>query len=254
MKQDQLSQKHRESLEHGSSIGPEVIAARGYWTAETKAELRSLGFSDVQARVPALVLPVWSGGGEIALYQARPDMPRTSKGKAVKYETPYGSRMAFDVHPHSREMLGDPSCPLWVTEGIKKGDALVSRGCCVVSLLGVWNWRGTNEYGGQTALADWELIALNGRDVYITFDSDVMEKRQVYGALVRLKAFLHQRGAHDRLIYFPAGDGGTKTGCARPGMRAVMLSVAKHLNSYCRHTNLVHRVETRPTAQGDNVR
>jgi hypothetical protein len=59
-----------------------------------------------------------------------------------------------------------------------------------VSLLGVWNWRGTNERGGKMALPEWELIALNDRQVYIVFDSDVMLKPQVHVALVRLKHFL----------------------------------------------------------------
>ena len=83
--------------------------------------------------------------------------------------------------------------PLFITEGIKKGDALVSRGLCAIALIGVWNWRGTNEHGGKTALPEWEYIALNDREVYIVFDSDVMLKQEVYAALVRLKAFLESR-------------------------------------------------------------
>jgi hypothetical protein len=83
--------------------------------------------------------------------------------------------------------------PLFVTEGVKKGDALVSQGLCAIALIGVWNWRGTNEFGGKTALADWEHVALNGRQIYIVFDSDVMLKKEVYSALVRLKAFLESR-------------------------------------------------------------
>jgi hypothetical protein len=59
-----------------------------------------------------------------------------------------------------------------------------------VGLLGVWNWRGTNEHGGKVALPEWDLIALNGRQVYIVFDSDVMLKPQVHAALERLKNFL----------------------------------------------------------------
>jgi hypothetical protein len=85
--------------------------------------------------------------------------------------------------------------PLFITEGIKKADALVSRELCAVALIGVWNWRGTNEHGGKMALPEWESVALNDRGVYIIFDSDVMEKREVYAALCRLKSFLESRGA-----------------------------------------------------------
>ena len=99
-----------------------------------------------------------------------------------------------------------------MTEGIKKGDCLVSHGCCVVALLGVWNWRGTNELGGKTSLPDWEAVALNGRQIYVIFDSDVMLKPQVHAALARLKAFLEARRARVLLIYLPVDPSGKKTG------------------------------------------
>jgi hypothetical protein len=196
-----------------SSIGARVAVKRGYRTVTSKAELERLGFGRSQRNVPALLMPIYSPTGEIVLYQSRPNEPRIGKrGKPIKYETPTGASMALDVHPFCRESLADPGAPLFVTEGIKKGDALVSRGLCALALIGVWNWRGTNEHGGKTALAEWESVALNGRKVYLVFDSDVMEKREVYAALSRLKAFLERRGASVRLIYLPAGDGSLKQG------------------------------------------
>lgn len=190
-------------LETESGIDPEVIAERGYRTVTVKAELGRLGFSSHQRNVPGLLIPVYNPRGEIVLYQLRPDEPRINGGKAIKYETQAKARMTLDVHPRARTELKDPTVNLFITEGVKKGDALVSRGLCTVALIGVWNWRGTNEYGGKTALADWEDVALNGRPVYIVFDSDVMLKREVHAALVRLKAFLAGRHAAVKLIYLP---------------------------------------------------
>ena len=207
-----LSPEHRESLLRGSSIAEEVVKARGYRTVNNRAELRRLGFSDTQARTPSLLIPVWGVDGEIVAYQIRADTPRISKGKAVKYETPQGSKMVLDIHPSSRSQLGDHGAPLFVTEGIKKGDTLTSRGCCAVALLGVWNWRGSNESGGKTLLPDWESVALNGRRTYIVFDSDVMLKAGVHAALARLKPLLEHRGADVALIYLPSGYGGSKQG------------------------------------------
>ncbi len=195
-----------------SGISPDVAAARGYRSVETKTELRRLGFGETQTRVPALLIPVWNAAGEIALYQIRPDEPRIIKGKPVKYETPAGARMALDVPPPIREWLRDPERPLLITEGIRKADAAVSLGLCCIALLGVWSWRGTNDVGGKVALPDWERIALNDRRVYIAFDSDIMEKDAVHAALVRLKAFLESRSAKVSLIYLPAGPGGAKVG------------------------------------------
>lgn len=207
-----LHNHHRVMLEEESGIHPDLITARGYRTVTVKADLERLGFSAKQRNVPALVLPIYSPTGAVTLYQARPDEPRINKGKPVKYETPLGSSMALDVHPSVNGKLGNPSTPLFITEGVKKGDALVSRGLCAVALIGVWNWRGTNAQGGKAVLPEWEFVALNDRRVYVVFDSDVMEKKEVHAALVRLKGMLEHRSARVLLIYLPSGDGANKQG------------------------------------------
>ena len=187
---------HRTMLLEESAIREDVIAARGYRSIERKADLKRLGFSDSQLLVPTLLIPIWTVNNEIGLYQHRPDRPRIREGKPAKYEFPTRSQMVVDVHPLIRDKVRDPSIPLFITEGIKKADAAISQNLCCIALLGVWNFRGTNEFGGKTALPDWEGIALKDRQVYIVFDSDVMLKPQVHQALVRLSAFLSQRGAH----------------------------------------------------------
>lgn len=208
-----LSEQHTRMLLEESGIEAEVVETRGYRTVEKKVELERLGFGRVQRNVPALLIPVHSPSGEVALYQSRPDEPRLKKdGDPIKYETPSGSRMTIDVHPSMRNKLGNPAIPLYVTEGIKKGDAMTSRGLCTVTLLGVWNWRGTNEHGGKTALPEWEYIALEKRKVIIVYDSDVALKPQVHQALDRLKSFLESRGAEVHVVYLPHGEGGKKQG------------------------------------------
>src|SRR5215208_5849269 len=76
-----------------SAIAGDVARGRGYRSITTRAELRRLGFSDSQCRVPALLVPVWDVTKDIALYQLRPDDPRIVNGKARKYETLLGARM-----------------------------------------------------------------------------------------------------------------------------------------------------------------
>jgi putative DNA primase/helicase len=200
-------------LQDDSGIAPTVIAARGYWTATTKQALADVGFALSQRRVPALVLPIHGVDGQVVNHQSRPDTPRHGPdGRSIKYETPRKSRMGLDVPPPVRPWLGAPSVPLFVTEGVKKGDALASHGVCAVALLGVWNWRGTNAQGGKTVLADWDAIALNNRQVYIVFDSDVMTKPPVHAALARLTTFLEARQARVALLYLPAGPHAAKVG------------------------------------------
>jgi hypothetical protein len=203
---------HHAQLLAASAIAAEVAATRGYRSVTEKKVLARYGFSPVQQQVPALLIPVWDVCGEVALYQARPDEPRVKDGKAIKYETPQGARMVLDVPPCVRSQLGDPETPLLVTEGARKADAAVSVGLCCVALLGVWNWRGSNEHGGLTALADWESVALKGRRVYLVFDSDAITNPGVCEALARLKGFLERRGASVQVVYLPSGPEGGKVG------------------------------------------
>ena len=114
--------------------------------------------------------------------------------------------------PLARRRLSDPHDPLIVTEGIRKADAAFSQGVTALALLGVWNWRGTNENGGKAVLADWDLVALNGRDVFLCFDSDAGSKRSVRTALERLQAFLELREATVHVAELEPGAGGVKVG------------------------------------------
>ena len=58
---------HHAALLTASAISDEVASARGYRSVERKARLTELGFSVRQARVPALLIPVWSVAGNVLL-------------------------------------------------------------------------------------------------------------------------------------------------------------------------------------------
>lgn len=200
-----LSPFHRQLLDR-SAISESVANSRGYRTITSADELLALGFADFQSSVPGLLIPVSDAFGQSGHYQYRPDEPRTNKaGKPIKYETPVGARLVLDVPPSVRSMLADPTIPLWITEGARKVDAAISHGLCCIGVSGVWGWRGTNAKRGKTALPDWEVIALNGRDVSIAFDSDVMTKASVRAALERLAAFLRAQKATVRFAILPEG-------------------------------------------------
>ena len=125
---------------------------------------------------------------------------------------PGKEHMCLDVPPTIRQHIGNPAIPLFVTEGVKKGDALASVNACVVALLGVNCWRGRNEYDGKVALAGWNDIALNNRELLFVFDSDVMRKLAVYLALRNVREYLEYRGGVGWLVYLPNGENGVKMG------------------------------------------
>jgi hypothetical protein len=193
-----LLPQHQELLRK-SAIADAVAEARGYFSATKRTELGDLGFARYQQLVPALVVPIWGVRGEVVNYQSRPDRPRVDaeRGREVKYETVADSSVRLDVPPGCRPLLGSPLAALWVTEGSRKADALASAGVCAISVLGV----------DCINTDDWDRVALDERRVYVVFDSDVMVKRTVHGALERLAKLLRAKGAAVSFVYLPTTEG-----------------------------------------------
>ena len=208
-----LLQSHYLTLSKGSGLSVQVIRERAYRSITHARDLAEFGFTASQQRAPGLLLPAHAPDGSNSLYLYRPDHPRQTKsGKALKYEFPKNARMRLDVPPRCLAALGDPAVPLWMTEGQKKADALAARGLAAAALLGVWNFKGRNEFGGVTLLADFDSITLKNRTVNVVFDSDVMIKRSVQEALARLTEHLTRREANVNAIYLPSGANGEKVG------------------------------------------
>ncbi len=198
-----LSPEHRRMLFEESGIDPEVAAGRGYKTVRSRSELSQ--YPEWQRRL-GLHVPMFSPDGSSTSSQLRPNTPRR---KGPKYETPGGSRIIADVHPRNFEAVRDARRDLWITEGCKKGDALASRGLCAISLAGVWNFA-VAKTKGRHLLPCFDSVALEGRRVFVVFDSDVMTKPEVREALSRLVAALEGRGADVFVVYLPdSGDGKT---------------------------------------------
>jgi hypothetical protein len=210
----ELLQRHFDVLGQGSGLSVAVIKERGYRSVLGAKELRERGFGRAQQRqLPGLLLPVWTPDGTNPLCAYRPDFPRVdARNRELKYEIPVGVSARLDVPPRCRPLLRDPAVPLWMSEGQKKGDALATHGLCTAVLLGVWNFKGRNELGGTVLLADFDLIAWNGRLVYIVFDSDLMRKKEVRAALDRLTEHLRRKGATVVPVYLPPGPDGRKVG------------------------------------------
>jgi hypothetical protein len=211
-----LLQKHQEHLQ-ASAISIDVIKERGYRSISIKEDFEAAGFNGKQQR-PGLLIPNYGVDGSRIYCTLRPDSPRIIKrngktDRAIKYEHPKDTLQHFDVHPRSRKNLKDPNVPIFIVEGIKKADALVSAGAeCVIALPGVWNWRGKNKDGGKTLLADFDFVAWNNRDVYIGFDSDMWSNINVGKAFKGLKGILEYKKSRIHALKFPDGKDGKKIG------------------------------------------
>ena len=198
---DNVNADHYEEIVITSAVNPDVAEARGYRTLTgtdaERTELEDMGYRrTVYGRddaYPTLLIPMHGADGEINGYQIKPAVPRTrtkSDGTQapVKYESPTGSPLVVDIPAFTRSRFEDLGTPLWITEGMKKTDALVSAGIAALGLTGVFNWR--NKMG---TLGDWESIPLANRPVVICFDSDAAGNRNVQLAMTRLGAWLKTR-------------------------------------------------------------
>jgi hypothetical protein len=198
-----LSKEHEHELLDGSGISREFVAARGYYTATRRSEVPEV-FPERQRRL-GLVVPLHSPDGESIGYQLKPKKPRH---EGPKYVTPAGSRNVLDVKPLMLSALRNTAVPLWITEGAKKVDALASSGRCAIGLAGVWNWL----LKGGDPLPCWRHVPLQGRRVYVAFDSDWRTNPSVQSALARLVWFLEEGQGATVLVADIPNEGDGKTG------------------------------------------
>lgn len=210
----ELLSDHFRHLNQGSGISTDVIKQRGYRSLLGKSELEKLGFSAAQRHIPGILIPLWGvDGSGIVGYQFRPDSPRlNNKGKPIKYETPKGATNRLDCPPSCQKHMADPNVPLWITEGVKKGDALASQEECVIDLTGIWNWRAKNSFGGITISSDFDSVALNNRLVYLAPDSDYATNPGVSQAVKRLAEYLKRKKANASIVLLPMEINGSKIG------------------------------------------
>lgn len=220
-----IGTNYEKELLTDSAIDPEVAMERGYLSLmrpkgegnydnspapgkNSRQFLQSLGFPGWAIKedyfFPGLWIPGWDVRGQRVPGQWKPNNPVPNKdGRRMKYASARGRAAYLDVHPRwtrdpdpdGRDVAAVPAIknvniPLYHTEGIKKADALTSRGICTVALSGVFNWR--NEHG---ALGDWEDVRIKGREHVICFDADTTEKLPVQQAMIRFGRWLKSKGA-----------------------------------------------------------
>lgn len=207
-----LSPEHLHELLNESGISPEVAAARGSYTAYNRSDLPG-GFKDYQSKsFPAWVSPRNSPDGVTTGYQIKPKTPRKDKrGKPIKYESSGGSSSTLDVNPLMLREVREGAGDLYVTEGVKKVDALASWELPAVGIIGVWN-SAVKGSKGTKPLPCWQHVRLRGRRVIVVYDADARSNAGVQEALRRLVAMLEELGAVVLVAYLSPVKGDEKAG------------------------------------------
>jgi hypothetical protein len=208
-----LSEAHQNMLFEESGNSPDVVAERGVRTIAHGRELPA-GFSPRQRRLgPGILFTAHRPNGKTS-YSFRPDTP-DKPGR--KYEQPSkrhgGPGNVLDIHPSLHHLIADMSVPVIYVEGIKKADSITTAAraagveVLVVAISGVWNFLCEGK-----PIPDLLVIPVEGREVGIVFDSDVLTNPGVQGAAVRLAETEIGRGASVRLAYLPDAADGSKVG------------------------------------------
>lgn len=220
-------------------VSAEVAIARGYRSVANPADLPgewARASDEITDRISvgaeALVIPLFSADDPFSpsMHQLRLDDPRRRpsekhpEGKVIKFEAPRGAKRGLeegdipaDVHPLAQDdALGD--APLIFTEGIPKGDALLSaaraEGLRVVpvSFTGVTMVYETDDGNRRSLHSFLSQLPLRGREVYLCWDSDWRENGLVRLTLVRTAELLAGAGAEVHFVSVPPLEHSGKTG------------------------------------------
>lgn len=215
-----LADKHRAEL-HASGIPDDLIAAAGIYTAEGSAVKKALGWTPKGVSWgPGWVVPFRFPGQPDGYCRVKLDFPRKDKsGGTIKYESPLNAPNRVYYPPGFFDRLSDNETPILITEGEKKALSATAAGFCCLGLVGVWNFaakRRRRETGKATGprkfLNDLHLVHWHGRKVYIVFDSDAADKKEVRQAERELAGMLAGVGADVAIVRLKPAANGAKVG------------------------------------------
>ncbi|TWU08849.1 hypothetical protein CA54_40860 [Symmachiella macrocystis] len=163
-----------------------------------------------------LIIPYYDHNGDYTAYQrVRPDTPRTSgkDKRPIKYESPRKSqnRAYFPPHDCWSSVIEDTQQRIMITEGEKKAAKACQEGFPTIGLAGVWNWK-PESTKVDSLIVDLDTINWSGREVVISFDSDIATNENIQDAESRLANLLTKKGANVRVARIPEAKDGSKVG------------------------------------------
>jgi len=209
-----LSQGHMAEMGE-SAIPPDCMHQLGWYTDRRRRLI-------LPYRRPDGTAERSQGGKPFVRWKPTPGSMRKVEGfgKPPKYLSPrgggnrlYHAHLALSCGRYA-ERLADCNVPLVLTEGEKKAESLAVHWpqVVVVGLAGVWSWKDRRGGGESQVLPELEEIPLQGREVFLLFDSDAALNSKVLAALEALGWALLERGAYVRIIRLPSELDGRKNG------------------------------------------
>lgn len=190
-----------------------LMLAKAAGSALTPANVAVLKLTPMlAAEAAALKLPAAAAGFRIPYFDLRGQptkfyrvryvqdtrrgFERTTGKKPLRYAQPTASVTEVYLPPlvDWEALAGNPAVPLIITEGELKAACATAHGLPTIGLGGVWSFQSARN--GESMLPIFDTFALQGRPVYIVFDSDAVTNPMVVAAELRLARRLTERGAH----------------------------------------------------------
>jgi hypothetical protein len=217
-----LAPQHLADLRR-SGLSTKTILAAGLRTEHGAREIAELlhWSRPAPSLGECLVIPFADLDGERIDYQRlKPDTPRTDKNnKVVKYEAPKGQPNRAYFPPGIKQLLADHAAPVILVEGEKKTLAGAQAGFPTIGLTGVWSWQRKRErdengrgIGPRELIPDLAERPWQGRQVFIAFDSDILDKPDALLAESELARVLQEHGALVGIVRLPPATDGSKQG------------------------------------------
>jgi len=204
-----LNQSHLRDLKK-SGLSDQTIQNCGFYSASQQEAAKLLGFDPGSSGL-ALPYPGTNSNGP-PFIRVKPDSPfKVHGGRPAKYLSPKNSQNYLYIPiAYTKNHLLNREMPVVLTEGGKKalkGAQELPR-FIVIALPGVWCFKNSKQ---SALIHDFRKFAWRGRDVFICYDSDVVQKREVQEAEKALAAQLDRLGANTYLCRLPS-DGSSKVG------------------------------------------
>jgi putative DNA primase/helicase len=195
-----LRQHHYEEWVVGSGVSPEITRLNVQSLTDKREIAQRLRWKDYKYDIYGWWVSATDPltGETLSYGQYKPDSPikLPTQEKPSKYLGPT-KEIPFDAiclrMPDSdfwKQVVEDPTVPVVITEGAKKAGAGLTIGLTTVALAGV-------EMGLQEGklVPILDLLAVQGREFILAFDSDIMSKLEVKQALIRLANTLKRKGS-----------------------------------------------------------
>lgn len=197
-----------------SGLHDETIRKSGIRSASCEEISKIIDVDSKWLNSDGFLIPYFSSDGKIIQERPRLDKPPFGKdGRPCKYLSAKGSENRIYFPPNlKREVFEDASHALIITEGEKKALKACQEGLNCIALPGVWCFLGKNADNKSRPIPDLDLIVWKGRNVFIVFDSDILEKEGVRMAQEALVQELSRRGAVVESITLPSKPNGEKQG------------------------------------------